>query len=192
MAHHGQHLHYTGCGCGPSRRGVLAGLGAVGFAATLPARSFAQSPAPTLIDTHHHFYPPAYQKAFADWEDAHKQPRTKVQSEWTREKAVEAMDKNGIKTGILSLPSTAGLWFNAGNEAAANMVRICNDFAADMVRDYPGRFGLFAPLSMNHKLFSGPEVIPLAPLLAVGMKKVLKTRVVGSSCSMTLAPVAVK
>jgi predicted TIM-barrel fold metal-dependent hydrolase len=48
----------------------------------------------------------------------------------------------------LSLPSTAGLWFNAGNEAAAQMVRICNDFAADMVRDYPGRFGLFASLSM--------------------------------------------
>ncbi len=145
MAHH---PHHMGCGCGQTRRSILAGLGAVGAASALPAFALAQTPAPTLIDTHHHFYPPAYQKAFADWEDARKQPRTKVQSEWTREKAVEAMDKNGIKTGILSLPSTAGLWFNAGNEAAASMVRICNDFAADMVRDYPGRFGLFAPLSM--------------------------------------------
>ena len=28
------------------------------------------------------------------------------------------------------------------------MARICNDYGAEMVRDYPGRFGLFAPLSM--------------------------------------------
>ena len=58
------------------------------------------------------------------------------------------MDKNGIRTGMLSLPSTAGLWFDAGPEAAARMVRICNDYGAQMVRDFPGRFGLFAPLSM--------------------------------------------
>jgi predicted TIM-barrel fold metal-dependent hydrolase len=28
------------------------------------------------------------------------------------------------------------------------MARTCNDFAAEMMRDYPGRFGLFATLSM--------------------------------------------
>jgi predicted TIM-barrel fold metal-dependent hydrolase len=28
------------------------------------------------------------------------------------------------------------------------MVRICNDYGAQMVGDFPGRFGLFAPLSM--------------------------------------------
>src|SRR6202035_3319580 len=31
---------------------------------------------------------------------------------------------------------------------AGTMARTCNDFAADMVRDYKGRFGLFATLSM--------------------------------------------
>ena len=144
----GTHFHHAGCGCGPSRRSVLAGMGAASLAAALPVQTFAQSAAPALIDTHHHFYPPAYQKAFMEWETKLKLPPSKVQNEWTRESAVEGMDKAGIKTAILSLPSTAGLWFNAGNEAAAQMVRICNDFAADMVRDYPGRFGLFAPLSM--------------------------------------------
>ena len=144
----GTHFHHAGCGCAPSRRSVLAGLGAASLAAALPVQTFAQSAAPALIDTHHHFYPPAYQKAFMEWETKLKLPPSKVQNEWTRESAVEGMDKAGIKTAILSLPSTAGLWFNAGNEAAAQMVRICNDFAADMVRDYPGRFGLFAPLSM--------------------------------------------
>ncbi len=145
---HSTHFHHAGCGCGPSRRGVLAGLGAAGIAASLPGSGLAQGAAPALIDTHHHFYPPAYQKAFADWESKFKLPPSRVQNEWTREKAVEAIDKNGIRSALLSLPSTAGLWFNAGNEAAATMVRTCNDFAADMVRDYPGRFGLFAPLSM--------------------------------------------
>jgi len=103
---------------------------------------------PLLIDTHHHYYPPEYQKAFSDWETKLKLPPSKVQNEWTRESAVEQMDKNGIKISMLSLPSTAGLWFNAGAEAAATMARTCADFAAQMVRDYPGRFGNFAPLSM--------------------------------------------
>ena len=58
------------------------------------------------------------------------------------------MDKNGIKTAILSIASTPGVWFDAGPEAASRMVRTCNDYAADMMREYPGRFGLFATLSM--------------------------------------------
>jgi putative ABC transport system permease protein len=145
-----KHVHYAGCGCGhlASRRAFLAGSVAAVTGVTVANHGWAQAPARTLIDTHHHFYPPEYQKAFNDWEDARKLPRTAVQSEWTREKAVEAMDANGIRVGLISLPSTAGLWFNAGPEGAAKMVRICNDFGAQMVRDYPGRFGLLATLSM--------------------------------------------
>lgn len=145
-----EHIHYAGCGCGTmaSRRAFLAGSAAAAAGAALQGVAFAQAPARTLIDTHFHFYPPAYQKAFNDWEDARKLPRSAVQSEWTREKALEAMDQNGIRVSLLSLPSTAGLWFNAGPEGAASMVRTCNDFGAQMVRDFPGRFGLLAPLSM--------------------------------------------
>src|SRR6202022_1870300 len=44
--------------------------------------------------------------------------------------------------------STPGLWFDTGPESAGRMVRICNDYGAEMMRDYPGRFGLFATLSM--------------------------------------------
>jgi predicted TIM-barrel fold metal-dependent hydrolase len=145
-----EHVHYAGCGCGStvSRRAFLAGTAAAMGGSALANQAWAQSSPRTLIDTHHHFYPPEYQKAFVDWEDARKLPHSAVQTEWTREKAVAAMDQNGIRTGLLSLPSTAGLWFNAGPEGAAKMVRICNDFGAQMVRDYPGRFGLLATLSM--------------------------------------------
>jgi predicted TIM-barrel fold metal-dependent hydrolase len=144
------HTHHVGCGCGSlaSRRAFLAGAAALSATAALPDMGYAQGAARPLIDTHFHFYPPEYQKAFNEWETANKQPRSAVQSDWTRENALEAMDKNGIRTGMLSLPSTAGLWFNAGPEAATKMVRTCSDFGAKMVQDFPGRFGLFAPLSM--------------------------------------------
>ena len=58
------------------------------------------------------------------------------------------MDKNGITTSVLSLASTPGVWFDAGAQAAHDMARLCCDFAAEMVRDKPGRYALFAPLSM--------------------------------------------
>ena len=58
------------------------------------------------------------------------------------------MDKNGVTTSILSLASTPGTWFDAGAQAAHDMARLCCDFAAEMVREKPGRYGLFAPLSM--------------------------------------------
>ena len=101
-----------------------------------------------LIDTHHHFYPPPYQKAWADWEDQRKIPHLGVQLAWSRDQDIEAMDKDGVTTSILSLASTPGTWFDAGAQAAHDMARSCCDFAAEMVRDKPGRYGLFAPLSM--------------------------------------------
>lgn len=131
-----------------SRRQFMAGLGAIGAATALPAPTVLGQGKSKLIDTHHHFYPPAYQKAIAEWETQRKVPAFPGIAEWTREKAVAAMDKNGITNAVLSLPSTPGLWFDAGPESAKNMVRICQDFAAEMRKDYPGRFGIFAPLSM--------------------------------------------
>ena len=108
----------------------------------------AQPAVTKLIDTHHHFYPPTYQKAQIDWEDAHKVPHFGTQSAWTPQNDLEAMDKNGITTSVLSLASTPGVWFDQGAAKAHDWARLCCDFAAQMVRDHPGRYGLFAPLSM--------------------------------------------
>src|SRR5215471_3661036 len=140
--------HHPACGCAAhlSRRRFMAGAAALGAAAALPHS--ARGEVARLIDTHHHFYAPAYQKAWLDWDEAHKITPFPSQVAWTREKAVEEMDKNDVRTAVLSVPSTPGLWFNDGPEAAARMARTCNDFAAEMMRDYPGRFGLFATLSM--------------------------------------------
>jgi 6-methylsalicylate decarboxylase len=148
--------HGLGCACHPpmsctpvSRRKLLAGAAALGAASVLPAHGArAQAAKTKVIDTHHHFYPPAYQKAWMDWEDARKIPHFSTQIGWTRDKAVEELDKNGIATGVLSMASTPGTWFNLDAAGAEKMARTCNDFGAEMMRDYKGRFGLFATLSM--------------------------------------------
>jgi 6-methylsalicylate decarboxylase len=137
------------CACCTSRRDFLAGAMAAGAATALSGSAGpAQASSAKLIDTHHHFYPPTYQKAWADWEDQRKIPHFGVQLSWNRESDIEAMDKNGITTAVLSLASTPGVWFDAGPEKAHDMARLCCDFAAEMVRDKPGRYALFAPLSM--------------------------------------------
>ncbi len=140
---------FFGCACHTTRRGFLAGAAAFAATAVVPETKTPALAAPAkLIDTHHHFYPPAYQKAWAAWEDQRKIPHLGVQLAWTRDKAFEAMDKNGISTAVLSLASTPGTWFDQGADKAHDWARLCSDYAAEMVRDRPGRYGLFAPLSM--------------------------------------------
>jgi 6-methylsalicylate decarboxylase len=37
---------------------------------------------------------------------------------------------------VLSLASTPGLWFDDGAEAASQTARMCQDYAAEMRKDY--------------------------------------------------------
>jgi len=142
--------HFRGCACcgtpGLSRRQFVAGTVAMAAAATLakPALSLERM----LIDTHHHFYPPEYQKLWLDYEDQRKLPHFPGQVAWSSPKAIEDMDRAGIRTAVLSVASTPGVWFDLGADKANELARTCNDFAAGMMRDNPGRFGLFATLSM--------------------------------------------
>jgi 6-methylsalicylate decarboxylase len=146
----------VGCGCcgtgGLSRRQFVAGTLVLGAAAGLSVKpALTQSSSAnqrTLIDTHHHFYPPEYQKLWLDYEDARKLPHFPGQVAWSKAKAIEDMDRAGIRTAMLSVASTPGVWFDLGPDKAGEIARSCNDFAAEMIRDNPGRFGLFATLSM--------------------------------------------
>ncbi|WP_237179919.1 amidohydrolase family protein [Rhodoplanes sp. Z2-YC6860] len=133
---------------GLSRRGFMAGLAATTAAAALGAPAVHAQGAKTLIDTHHHFYPPSYLQMQKDYESKRNIPPYPGVFDWTPAKAIENMDKNGIRTAVISLASTPGLWFDTGADEAAKIVRVCQDFAAEMRRDHPGRFGIFAPLSM--------------------------------------------
>jgi len=148
------HHTLTCLGCAspaqPQRRQVLkaaGGLGVLGALGLGGVSVSAQSGA-GLVDTHHHYYPPAYQKAWFDWEDQRKIPHFPQQERWTREGAVADMDKAGVRKSILSMASTPGVWFDMPLPKVIEMVRSVNDYGAEMVRDFKGRFGLFAALNM--------------------------------------------
>src|SRR5215212_21009 len=141
----------------PARRGFLRGLGALasvgattglaGCATGADAPAATRSPQP-WIDTHHHYYPPEYQKAWLDWEAKRNIPHFPQQVGWSVQRALADMDAAGVRTSILSIASTPGVWFDWPLADVNRVVRECNDFAAAMVRDHPGRFGQFATLPM--------------------------------------------
>ena len=155
--HHGKQGRLTGCQCygAPSRRqssrrqfvAGLATLGAAAFgAATLPKLASAQHKA-SLIDTHHHFYPPEYQKAWLGWEESRKLPHFPTQVAWTREGAGgDGQGRHPHGDPVARVDARPVVRHRP--EAAARMARSCNEYGTQMVQDFPGRFGLFATLSM--------------------------------------------
>jgi predicted TIM-barrel fold metal-dependent hydrolase len=94
------------------------------------------------IDTHTHVVPPAY----SDWLGKQSDYRGPI-IEWSKEGALESFGQRGIETGILSV-STPGVRVVAdGDDAEArSLARTLNEFCAEMVRDDPNHFGLFATL----------------------------------------------
>ena len=125
----GHHACPTCYGPPSSRRGFLAGVGALGLASAIPAVAVHGQTKPALIDTHLHFYPPEYQKLWLGYEDARKQPHFPGQVAWTREKLVEDMDRNGIPQASCRSPprqacgSTSGRRKPAGSRAPATSTR---------------------------------------------------------------------
>jgi predicted TIM-barrel fold metal-dependent hydrolase len=138
----------SGCACGVSRRGALTSMAAFAATAVTGTVSAAQLLAtPTIIDTHHHFFPPEYLEPVAAWNDRNGVPgQTPIQRAWTVTRAIEDMDRNGVATAVLSI-STPGIWFSEA-DAARKMARICNEYGAGLARAHPGRFGLFAAVPM--------------------------------------------
>jgi predicted TIM-barrel fold metal-dependent hydrolase len=56
------------------------------------------------------------------------------------------MDRSGIATAIVSY-TTPGVWLGEASPSAS-LARRCNEYAAQLVRDHPGRFGFFATLPL--------------------------------------------
>jgi 6-methylsalicylate decarboxylase len=134
------------------RREFLAGLGATG-AAMLPglgtrdsglarAQSTAGTTArPFRIDTHSHFsIPKLYDLATA------KGVQQATLKDWSPARMLSEMEEGGVATSIISI-SDPGVHFG-DNMAARALARECNEYGAKIVRDNPGRFGLFAVLPL--------------------------------------------
>jgi len=116
---------------------------------TLIPQTAALTAKPGLIDLHHHILPPFYLSEVRDlmlssWKLNSRQESylpTRV-LEWSPQNALAEMDKNGVATSVVSI-SIPGIWFG-GAQAARTSARKCNEYAAHLVQDHPGRFAFFA------------------------------------------------
>jgi predicted TIM-barrel fold metal-dependent hydrolase len=138
--------------CGHSRREFLTTLAAFGLTSVAPVGElFAQTAAsgtkPRLIDVHHHFVPPFYLADNRERIIAAGGGRINpAYLTWSSEQAITAMDKQGVATAVLSL-SAPGVWFG-DPQTAAQTARRVNEYAADLARNHPGRFGRFAAIPL--------------------------------------------
>lgn len=96
------------------------------------------------IDVHFHVIPQFFREAAAA---AGRRPALSTGlPAWTPELALDVIDRNAIGTAILSI-SQPGVHF--GDDAQAReLARRCNDYAAELVREKPQRFGSFAVLPL--------------------------------------------
>jgi 6-methylsalicylate decarboxylase len=135
-------VHSATC-CG--RRHFLTGLAALGAGTALGARkSSAQSAAPakpSRIDVHHHFSSPGFIKEITERKTG-QVPLMRL----TAQKSIEDMEKGGVATAILSISEPSVHFGN--NDAARALARETNDFAARLMTEYPGRFGLFGTVPL--------------------------------------------
>jgi 6-methylsalicylate decarboxylase len=139
-----------GCPCCPpalGRRAMLVGAAAALGAPTILRAQPADIPALAkrqAIDVHHHFVPPEYLKrAGANLASSLLFPPF---AHWTPQATLEQLDGSNIGKALLSI-STPGIWFG-DNAQARDLARLCNEYAAQLQRDHPGRFGLFAAVSL--------------------------------------------
>jgi len=96
------------------------------------------------IDLHYHIIPKPYVEALA--ERGIRGSTYVPFPHWTPQKALKQLDRTGVHTAVTSL-STPGVWF--GDAALARRLsRLCNEYQAHMVADYPGRFGSLAFLPL--------------------------------------------
>jgi predicted TIM-barrel fold metal-dependent hydrolase len=137
---------------GASRRKFLKAMALAGAGAALPGRGIlAQAISPSVrpmagrVDMHHHIFPPFYVKAMEEQMRAGGfTPRP-----WTPAISIDMMDKHGIATAFFSpvqrlvMDSTSDR-----SEKGRNLARQHNEYGAQLVKDYPGRFGHFATLPL--------------------------------------------
>ncbi len=129
------------------RREFLGGLAAVGAAVITPQiwvsaqdRNGSAAP-PFRIDTHTHFsIPKLYDLAAA------RGVNQATLKDWTPQKMLQQMEEGSVATSIISI-SDPGVHFG-DNAAARALARECNEYAAKVVRDHPGRVGFFAVLPL--------------------------------------------
>jgi 6-methylsalicylate decarboxylase len=147
-----RHGLFRACACcgsaaapaNPARRNFLAGgIAALGLGASAMAARAAPAAAqivsaPARVDVHHHYVPPAHAAAMA--KHGNKPPQ------WTLQSTLADMAKAGVSAAVLSLVPP-GVWFGDVQDDRS-LARACNEQGAQLRRDNPHRFGLFAAIPL--------------------------------------------
>lgn len=132
-----------------SRRNFFTGAAAGTAGMLLADRLWPQAPGggPRRLDLHHHYASPRYKTKLAE----SKRQGWETFVAYEPAKDIEAMDKAGVATSFLSC-STPGLWtgddFVLERSQTVALSRDMNEYAARMMSDHKGRFGLFATLPL--------------------------------------------
>lgn len=95
------------------------------------------------IDVHQHLIPGAYREVMERHGATAGGWPTPA---WDAESAIAMMDRRSIATGVLSV-SSPGTHFGDDAEARA-VARSVNEYGAELVKDRPDRFGVFASLPL--------------------------------------------
>jgi 6-methylsalicylate decarboxylase len=98
-----------------------------------------------LIDVHAHLLPGFYVQEATAAGHAHPDGMGDWPA-WSVRTHLDLMDRNGIRTAMLSM-SSPGVHFG-DDGAARTLARSVNDYTAQLVHDHPGRFGSFASLPL--------------------------------------------
>ncbi|MCK1652923.1 amidohydrolase [Bradyrhizobium sp. 149] len=127
------------------RRGFLAGAAAIAAAGLQRVRGATaqtlQAAKPYRIDIHHHLSPPSYVAAANA-----RHFGEPLMNGWTVEKSLADMDQAGVAVAMLSI--TAPSLSVVSGEQARRLARECNEYAAKLVAEHPGRFGAFAAIPL--------------------------------------------
>jgi predicted TIM-barrel fold metal-dependent hydrolase len=121
---------------------AMAGAGALVSAAGLRAQATISK---GRIDVHHHLFPPFYIKAMEKEIDT----QGFVARNWSPQASIDLMDRAGVDTAMVSPVQRLVMdSMSDKSERARSLCRESNEYAAQMVKDFPGRFGNFAALPL--------------------------------------------
>jgi predicted TIM-barrel fold metal-dependent hydrolase len=137
---------------GASRRSFLKTLAVAGASAALPSSGLLGQTTPGVsrvvpgrIDVHHHMFPPFYVKAMEEEMKADGF----IPRPWTPTTSLDMMDKAGVATAMLSPVQRLVMdSMSERSEKSRSLARQSNEYGAQLVRDHPGRFGIFAALPL--------------------------------------------
>jgi 6-methylsalicylate decarboxylase len=132
-----------------ARRAFLAAsVAALASGWALPLIAGAQNAGPRRIDVHNHLVPPAFLNAGRAQIIAGADTDPSAVVNWNPAHAIEEMDRSGVAVAMLSMPTPGLALLGGGRDQWRKLARTCNEYAASLSRDYPGRFGNFAALPL--------------------------------------------